>query len=149
MSKGNAMVEVREISRRFDSGLAVERVSMQVRRGDFLTILGPSGCGKTTLLRMSAGFLAPSEGHILIDGQPMNDVPAYRRSIGMVFQRLALFPHMTAAENVAYPLRMRGFHRSVITPDLAAVSVVYIGVALVIVWAIDRLVGLEIFLKSR
>ena len=149
MGKGDAMVEVREISRRFDCVLAVERVSMQIRRGDFLTILGPGGCGKTTLLRMIAGFPDPSERHVLIDGQPMNDMPAHRRSIGMVFQRLALFPHMTAAEHVAYPLRMRGFHRSVITPDLAAVSVVHIGVALVIVWAIDRLVGLEIFLKSR
>ena len=116
MGKGDAMVEVREISRRFDDVLAVERVSMEVRRGDFLTILGPSGCGKTTLLRMIAGFLDPSEGQVLIDGQPMNDVPAYRRSIGMVFQRLALFPHMTAAENVAYPLRMRGFDRGEI-PD--------------------------------
>ena len=112
MRDGNAMVEVRELSRRFDDVLAVDRVSMQVRRGDFLTILGPSGCGKTTLLRMIAGFLDPSEGQVLIDGQPMNKVPAYRRSIGMVFQRLALFPHMTAAENVAYPLRMRGFDRS-------------------------------------
>ncbi len=108
----DAMVEVREISRRFDDVLAVDRVSMQVRRGDFLTILGPSGCGKTTLLRMIAGFLDPSAGEVRIDGQPMNDVPAHRRSIGMVFQRLALFPHMTAAENVAYPLRMRGFDRA-------------------------------------
>ena len=111
MHDGEAMVEVRDISRRFDDVLAVDRVSMQARRGDFLTILGPSGCGKTTLLRMIAGFLDTSAGEVLIDGQPMNDVPAHRRSIGMVFQRLALFPHMTAAENVAYPLRMRGFDR--------------------------------------
>ena len=111
MRDGETMVEVREISRQFDAVVAVDRVSMRVRRGDFLTILGPSGCGKTTLLRMIAGFLDPSSGEVLIDGQPMNDVPSYRRSIGMVFQRLALFPHMTAAENVAYPLRMRGFDR--------------------------------------
>ena len=65
MGKGDAMVEVRAFSRRFDNMLAVERVSMQVRRGDFLTIPGPSGCGKTTLLRMIAGFLDPSEGHVL------------------------------------------------------------------------------------
>ncbi len=119
MDDGDVMVEVREISRSFDAVLAVDRVSMRVRRGDFLTILGPSGCGKTTLLRTIAGFLDPDAGEVRIDGRPMNDVPPYRRSIGMVFQRLALFPHMTAAENVAYPLRMRGFDRAGI-PDTVA-----------------------------
>jgi len=106
------MVDVRQITRRFGETLAVDDASLSVRRGDFLTILGPSGCGKTTLLRMIAGFLEPSGGHILIDGKPMDDVPAHRRSIGMVFQKLALFPHMTAAQNVAYPLKMRRFDKS-------------------------------------
>ncbi|ARE39296.1 Putrescine transport ATP-binding protein PotA [Rhodovulum sp. P5] len=74
-----------------------------------MTVVGPSGCGKTTLLRMIAGFEVPDSGTIRINGVAMDTVPPYRRSIGMVFQKLALFPHMTAAENVAYPLKMRRF----------------------------------------
>ncbi len=103
------MVELRAVSKRFGTSVAVDRVGFALGRGRFLTILGPSGSGKTTLLRMIAGFIAPDEGEIVIHGQPVGDVPPYRRSIGMVFQRLALFPHMTAAQNVAYPLRMRRF----------------------------------------
>jgi putative spermidine/putrescine transport system ATP-binding protein len=88
---------------------AVDDVSFELVKGAFLTILGPSGSGKTTLLRMIAGFQTPTKGEIFIGGQPVRAVPPYRRSIGMVFQRLALFPHMTAAENVAFPLKMRRF----------------------------------------
>ncbi|MEM9048086.1 MAG: ABC transporter ATP-binding protein [Pseudomonadota bacterium] len=128
MNQPTMMVELRDLTRRFDgtsggtsgakSGgaphgtLAVDRASLRLPRGDFLTILGPSGCGKTTLLRMIAGFLAPSSGAVAIDGKPMAAVPPHRRAIGMVFQRLALFPHMTAAQNIAYPLRMRGFAKA-------------------------------------
>ncbi|HET6522047.1 MAG TPA: ABC transporter ATP-binding protein [Geminicoccaceae bacterium] len=103
------MVELRGVSKRFGTSVAVDRVGFALGRGRFLTILGPSGSGKTTLLRMIAGFIAPDEGEIVIHGRPISDVPPYRRSIGMVFQRLALFPHMTAAQNVAYPLKMRRF----------------------------------------
>lgn len=88
---------------------AVDDVSFELPRGAFLTILGPSGSGKTTLLRMIAGFQTPTAGDILIAGEPVRAVPPWRRSIGMVFQRLALFPHLTAAANVAFPLRMRRF----------------------------------------
>jgi putative spermidine/putrescine transport system ATP-binding protein len=82
---------------------------MSVAKGDFLTIVGPSGCGKTTLLRMIAGFDTPTGGRIRIAGQPVENVPPHKRSIGMVFQKLARFPHMTTRENVAYPLKMRRF----------------------------------------
>lgn len=109
MSTSNDMVAIRDVSRAFGDTLAVRNASLTLKRGDFLTIVGPSGCGKTTLLRMIAGFDAPSAGEILINGQDMASVPAYRRSIGMVFQKLALFPHMSAAQNVAFPLRMRRF----------------------------------------
>jgi putative spermidine/putrescine transport system ATP-binding protein len=88
---------------------AVDRASFDLSLGRFLTILGPSGSGKTTLLRMIAGFQRPTSGHILIGGKPVDAVPPDRRSIGMVFQKLALFPHMTAAENIAFPLKMRRF----------------------------------------
>jgi len=104
-----AMVELRRVSKRFGDIAAVVDADFALPQGDFLTILGPSGCGKTTLLRMIAGFDAPTQGDIFIHGKPMADVPAYKRSIGMVFQKLALFPHMTTAQNVAYPLKMRRF----------------------------------------
>ncbi|MGQ7847205.1 ABC transporter ATP-binding protein [Granulosicoccus sp. 3-233] len=111
------MVEIRNVSRAFGQTVAVDNASLSLQRGDFLTIVGPSGCGKTTLLRMIAGFDEPTRGEILINGQNVESVPAYRRSIGMVFQKLALFPHMTAAENVAFPLRMRRFNPALI-PEL-------------------------------
>ncbi len=106
------MVRLSAVGKSFGSTVAVEAVSLDLMPGRFLTILGPSGCGKTTLLRMIAGFVAPSSGHIEVNGSRIEAVPPWRRSIGMVFQRLALFPHLTAFDNVAYPLRMRRFPRS-------------------------------------
>lgn len=103
------MVEITGVSKTFGDVTAVDAATFSLNRGDFLTIVGPSGCGKTTLLRMIAGFETPNAGDIRINGKPVEDVPPYRRSIGMVFQKLALFPHMTAAQNVAYPLKMRRF----------------------------------------
>ncbi|GGD41753.1 ABC transporter ATP-binding protein [Aureimonas glaciei] len=88
---------------------AVADASFELQRGRFLTILGPSGSGKTTLLRMIAGFQASTSGEIAINGRQVSDEPPHKRSIGMVFQKLALFPHLTAAENVAFPLKMRRF----------------------------------------
>ena len=101
------MVAVDRVSKRFGQTAAVEEASFELTKGSFLTILGPSGSGKTTLLRMIAGFLEPSAGEIFVHGRPVSALPPHKRAIGMVFQRLALFPHMTAAENVAYPLKMR------------------------------------------
>ena len=103
------LVEIEDVSKAFGDVVAVREASFSLTQGEFMTIVGPSGCGKTTLLRMIAGFEAPTAGHIRIGGAPVDRVPAYKRSIGMVFQRLALFPHMTAAQNVAYPLKMRRF----------------------------------------
>jgi putative spermidine/putrescine transport system ATP-binding protein len=105
----NIAVSVRRVSMAYPAVLAVDDVSFELAKGSFLTILGPSGSGKTTLLQMIAGFQAPTSGEIVIAGQPVQSVPAYQRSIGMVFQRLALFPHLTVAENVAFPLKMRRF----------------------------------------
>ena len=98
---------LRDLRKTFGSAVAVDGVDLDVRRGEFLTLLGPSGSGKTTTLRMVAGFMAPTAGSIEIDGSDMTRVPPYRRDVGMVFQNYALFPHMTAADNVAFPLRMR------------------------------------------
>ncbi|WP_425475886.1 ABC transporter ATP-binding protein [Mesorhizobium yinganensis] len=100
-------VAARNVGMDFDGIHAVKNASFDLPKGKFLTILGPSGSGKTTLLRMIAGFQTPTSGEIFINGDAVSAVPPHRRSIGMVFQRLALFPHMTAAENVAFPLKMR------------------------------------------
>ncbi|HWD17469.1 MAG TPA: ATP-binding cassette domain-containing protein, partial [Casimicrobiaceae bacterium] len=86
----------------------VEQLDLDVERGEFLTLLGPSGSGKTTTLMMLAGFEAPTEGEILLENKPLSRLPPYRRAIGMVFQNYALFPHMTVAENIAFPLSVRG-----------------------------------------
>ncbi len=103
------MVRLSGVGKTFGGTVAVDAVSLDLAAGRFLTILGPSGCGKTTLLRMIAGFIAPTSGRIEVNGTAVESVPPWRRSIGMVFQRLALFPHLSAFDNVAYPLLMRRF----------------------------------------
>jgi putative spermidine/putrescine transport system ATP-binding protein len=102
---------LRGVHKRFGEFSAVDGIDLEVRRGEFLTLLGPSGSGKTTTLRMIAGFLTQDEGSIEIAGKEMRQVPPYRRDVGMVFQNYALFPHMTAAQNVAFPLQMRRISR--------------------------------------
>jgi spermidine/putrescine transport system ATP-binding protein len=100
-------VELREVSKRFGEVLAVDRVSLQIRRGEFFSLLGPSGCGKTTTLRMIGGLEFPTAGEVLLRGAVVTDLPAYRRATNMVFQHLALFPHLTVFENIAFGLRLR------------------------------------------
>jgi putative spermidine/putrescine transport system ATP-binding protein len=95
------------VTKRFGEVTALDQVSMVIRPGEFMTLLGPSGCGKTTLLNLAAGFLSPDSGEVLIAGDRMNDVPTYKREIGMMFQNYALFPHMNVAGNVAYGLKVR------------------------------------------
>ncbi len=94
--------------KRYGGFTAVHDAALTIPHGKFVCLLGPSGCGKTTLLRMIAGLDAPSEGRLLIDGTDFTDQPAHKRDFGMVFQSLALFPHLTVGENIAYPLRIRG-----------------------------------------
>ena len=110
---------LRDLRKSFGDAMAVDGVDLEVRRGEFVTLLGPSGSGKTTTLRMVAGFMAPSGGSIEIDGSDMTRVPPYRRDVGMVFQNYALFPHMTAAQNIGFPLQMRRVARSEITRRVA------------------------------
>lgn len=116
---GTSAVSVLNVDMHFGDFHAVKNASFELQNSKFLTILGPSGSGKTTLLRMIAGFLTPSTGEIFINGSAVNAVAANKRSIGMVFQKLALFPHMTAAQNVAFPLKMRRFDALTI-PDRVA-----------------------------
>ncbi|MFN8057882.1 MAG: ABC transporter ATP-binding protein [Vicinamibacterales bacterium] len=105
-------VELEHVSKRFGSTLAVDRLSLVVRAGEFLALLGGSGCGKTTTLRMLAGFETPDSGAIRIGGHDVADLPPHRRDVNTVFQHYALFPHMTVAENVGYGLRQRGVARA-------------------------------------
>jgi putative spermidine/putrescine transport system ATP-binding protein len=91
---------------------AVRNLDLEVRRGEFLTLLGPSGSGKTTVLMMLAGFESPSAGEIHLDGRRISDLPPNKRDLGIVFQNYALFPHMTVAENIAFPLSVRGMGRA-------------------------------------
>ncbi|MDO8976516.1 ABC transporter ATP-binding protein [Reyranella sp.] len=102
------IVRIEGLTRRFGPIVAVDRVDLEIARGELFALLGGSGCGKTTLLRMLAGFETPDEGRLFIDGQDMTDVPPYRRPVNMMFQSYALFPHMDVAANVGYGLRRDG-----------------------------------------
>jgi spermidine/putrescine transport system ATP-binding protein len=103
-----ALLELRNVSRRFGAFAAVDDVSFCVESGEFFTLLGPSGCGKTTLLRLIAGFELPDGGQVLLDGRDLAAMPPERRPIHTVFQSYALFPHLSVRDNVAFPLKMAG-----------------------------------------
>ncbi|MEY2582215.1 MAG: spermidine/putrescine transport system ATP-binding protein [Ilumatobacteraceae bacterium] len=105
-------VELVDVTKRFGTTIAVDRLNLEVQPGEFLSLLGPSGCGKTTTLRMLAGFEQPDEGFIRISGEYVQGVPPYKRDVNTVFQAYALFPHMTVAENVAYGLRQKRVPKS-------------------------------------
>lgn len=98
-------IEFQSVTKRFGEVVAVDAVSLCIPRGGFFSFLGPSGCGKTTSLRLIAGFEQPSAGEVLIEGQSVVGVPAYRRPVNMVFQHYALFPHFNVFDNIAYGLR--------------------------------------------
>jgi multiple sugar transport system ATP-binding protein len=100
-------IEFRNVTKTFSGASVVDDLSLEVRDGEFIVLLGPSGCGKTTTLRMLAGLETATSGDILIGRQRVNDVPTQHRDLAMVFQSYALYPHMTIAENIGYPLRVR------------------------------------------
>lgn len=109
---GDPLVEIKDVSKTYDGEtLVIEGLNLDIQRGEFLTLLGPSGSGKTTVLMMLAGFETPTGGTIRIGGQEITRVPPYKRDIGVVFQNYALFPHMTVAENLRFPLDVRGISR--------------------------------------
>ena len=114
------LVRLRGLTRRFGAVPAVDRIDLDIYRGELFSILGASGSGKTTLLRMLAGFDTPSAGSILIDGVDMTGVPPYERPVNMMFQSYALFPHMTVEQNVAYGLKKDGVPAAQVRERVAA-----------------------------
>jgi len=117
----SASIEIAGVSKVYDGGVrAVDTIKIDIRQGEFFSLLGPSGCGKTTTLRIIAGFETPDAGAIRVDGADITDVPAHKRDMGMVFQNYALFPHRTVAENVAFGLRMRGIDKHAIAARVKA-----------------------------
>lgn len=101
------IIKIDHVSKSFDGKTVLKDVSLDIKRGEFVTILGPSGCGKTTLLRMIAGFEKPTEGTILLNGKDVTELPPYKRPLNTVFQRYALFPHLNVYENVAFSLQLQ------------------------------------------
>ncbi len=109
------MVRFENVQKSYDGeNLVVKNLNLDIAKGEFLTLLGPSGSGKTTSLMMLAGFEPATHGEIFLNGKPINDVPPHKRGIGMVFQNYALFPHMTVAENLAFPLVVRKMAKPVV-----------------------------------
>ena len=112
----DTLVKFSEVQKSYDGEtLVIKNLDLDVMRGEFLTMLGPSGSGKTTCLMMLAGFEPATHGEIYLDGKPINDVPPHKRGIGMVFQNYALFPHMTVAENLSFPLQVRNLNSDEVT----------------------------------
>ena len=114
----NAVI-IKDAVKKYGDFIALKGVSLDIREGEFFTLLGPSGCGKTTLLRMIAGFNSIEGGEFYFGDRLINAVPAHKRDIGMVFQNYAIFPHLTVAENVAYGLKARKVPASEIAPRVA------------------------------
>src|SRR5512146_1939023 len=113
------LVRFEAVSKRFGALTAVDALSLDIGHGEFFALLGPSGCGKTTLLRMLAGFEAPSEGRILLDGEDISAVPPHRRPVNMMFQSYALFPHLSVEGNIAFGLRQEKVGRAEIAERVA------------------------------
>ena len=107
-------VELRKVVKKFADFTAVDHVNLRAEKGKVFSLLGPSGCGKSTTLRLVAGLESADDGHILIDGKMVDHIPPYRRECSMVFQNLAVFPHMSVEKNISYGLERRNMPKSAI-----------------------------------
>ena len=115
-----ASISVRNLTKLYGEVRALDSANLEVGAGEFITLLGPSGSGKTTCLMMMAGFVIPTAGDILVDGNSIVDIPTYKRNLGMVFQNYSLFPHMNVEKNIAFPLQMRKMKKREIEPRVQA-----------------------------
>jgi putrescine transport system ATP-binding protein len=113
------LVQFVDVTKRYGAIAAIDRLTLDIFPGEFFALLGPSGCGKTTLLRLLAGFEAPSEGRILLDGEDLGRVPPYRRPVNMMFQNYALFPHLTVEQNIAFGLKQEAMPKGEIARRVA------------------------------
>lgn len=115
-------IQFRNLTKRFGDHVVVDDLSLKIDDGEFVVLLGPSGCGKSTTLRMLAGLEEVTSGDVIVNGERVNDVPPQRRDLAMVFQNYALYPHMTVAENIAYPLRIRKLSSEQIATKISRVA---------------------------
>ena len=107
MQDNKSIIEVNNVSKFFGEKIALDNVTLNVKKGEFVTILGPSGCGKTTLLRLIAGFQTASEGVIKISGNEITQTPPHKRPVNTVFQKYALFPYLNVYDNIAFGLKLK------------------------------------------
>jgi ABC-type Fe3+/spermidine/putrescine transport system ATPase subunit len=117
---GSDYLKLADITKSYGSVAVVKNTSLSVRKGEILTILGPSGCGKTTTLKIIAGFIEPDSGSVLMEGSPVDRLTSHQRGAAMVFQNYALFPHLTATQNIAFGLRMRRMAKPDVTREVDA-----------------------------
>ena len=108
------LVEFRNIVKNFDGQIVLKGVNLDIYENEFVTLLGPSGCGKTTLLRILGGFLDADEGQVIFDGEEISDKPPYERELNTVFQKYALFPHLSVYENIAFGLKIKKVGKDII-----------------------------------
>jgi len=113
-----SFIQIEDIVVKYGALMALKGITIDIERGELLSLLGPSGCGKTTTIRIIAGFVHPSQGNVYINGERVNEVPSYKRNIGVVFQNFALFPHMTCAENISFGLRRMKLKKNIVESRL-------------------------------
>ena len=114
----NKLIDIVNVSKSYGDNLVLDELNLYIRENEFLTLLGPSGCGKTTLLRILGGFESCDSGHIIFDGKNINNVPPNKRQLNTVFQKYALFSHMSIAENIAFGLKIKGKSKAYINDKI-------------------------------
>ena len=114
MEEKKKIIQFRHIVKNFEDQVVLKGIDLDIYENEFVTLLGPSGCGKTTLLRILAGFLEPSEGEVIFNGQDIKSLPPYKRELNTVFQKYALFPHMNVYDNIAYGLKIQKISKDII-----------------------------------